>query len=142
LISASAPDAPIHLTLVGRHAGAHPGLRVHRVQSLARRDVRILDGLRVTAPARTLLDLAAVVHPAVLARAVADAIARNLVRERDLKDQLARNPGRPGTPALRAAAGLEGGPALTRSEAERRLLRLIRAAGLPAPEVNVRVWRL
>jgi very-short-patch-repair endonuclease len=31
------------------------------------------------------------------------------------------------------------GPALTRSEAERLLLRLVRAAGLPPPEHNVRV---
>ena len=31
------------------------------------------------------------------------------------------------------------GPAITRSEAERRLLELIRAAGLPEPETNVRI---
>jgi very-short-patch-repair endonuclease len=44
---------------------------------------------------------------------------------------------RRGSRALRAA--LDGEPALTRSEAERRLLALIRAARLPRPETNVRV---
>jgi very-short-patch-repair endonuclease len=34
---------------------------------------------------------------------------------------------------------LARGPALTRSEAERRLLALVRAGGLPEPEVNVRL---
>lgn len=42
-----------------------------------------------------------------------------------------------GARALRAA--LDNDPGLTRSEAERRLLRLIRAADLPAPLTNVRV---
>ena len=45
--------------------------------------------------------------------------------------------GSPGRPALRRALHIE--PALTRSEAERRLLDLIRAARLPRPETNVRV---
>jgi very-short-patch-repair endonuclease len=135
------PDAEIEITLVAHHAGTRPGIRVHRVSSLARKDVRTLDGLRVTTPARTLLDLAAVVRPAPLERALADALARNLVSERQITDQLTRNPGRPGTPTLRAAAGLDGGPALTRSEAERRLLALIRAADLPIPHTNARVCR-
>ena len=34
---------------------------------------------------------------------------------------------------------LEHEPRLTRSKAERRMLRLIREAGLPAPETNVRI---
>jgi very-short-patch-repair endonuclease len=40
---------------------------------------------------------------------------------------------------LRAALEREGGPAFTRSEAERRLLALVRAAGLPPPRVNPRL---
>ena len=136
---AAAPDAPIVITIVGRHAGNHPGVRVHRVRSLARKDVRTLDGLRLTSPARTLFDLAAEARPSTVERALADAFARNLVKERDIEDQLERSPGRAGTPALRAAAGLDGGPALTRSEAERRFLALIRAAELPMPRTNVRI---
>jgi very-short-patch-repair endonuclease len=48
-----------------------------------------------------------------------------------------RNPRRPGTSALLRALARE--PRLTRSQAERRLLALVRRAGLPLPETNVRV---
>jgi very-short-patch-repair endonuclease len=41
--------------------------------------------------------------------------------------------------AVRAILGQPGGLRLTRSEAERRLLRMIRAAGLPEPLANARV---
>ena len=62
-------------------------------------------------------------------------------------EALDRAPGRSGTATLRALLNDE--PTLTRSEAERRLRRLIRDAGLPPPESNVRllgfevdfVWR-
>lgn len=56
-----------------------------------------------------------------------------------LRDQLARNPGRPGTRALRSVLELPGGAAFTRSKAERGLLRLIRAARLPPPQADVQV---
>ena len=48
-----------------------------------------------------------------------------------------RAPSRRGAGALREL--LDGRPTLTRSEAERRLLALIRRARLPAPQTNVRV---
>jgi very-short-patch-repair endonuclease len=67
---------------------------------------------------------------------------RRLVRRRDLLDQLERNRGRAGTRALREILEVPGGPAPTRSEAERRLLRLVRSAGLPRPLVNTRVASL
>jgi len=51
---------------------------------------------------------------------------------------LERSPGRPGAPALRA---LVDDPVLTRSEAEARLLTLLRAADLPPTAVNARVGR-
>jgi very-short-patch-repair endonuclease len=41
--------------------------------------------------------------------------------------------------ALRSLLEADSRPALTRSEAEERLLTLIRASGLPQPEVNARV---
>jgi very-short-patch-repair endonuclease len=50
---------------------------------------------------------------------------------------LDRAPGRSGTATLRAL--LEDEPTFTRSEAERRLRRLILDGGLPPPETNVRL---
>jgi very-short-patch-repair endonuclease len=51
----------------------------------------------------------------------------------------ARSSGRHGARTLKTALQETHEPRLTRSEAERRFLDLIRAARLPAPETNVRV---
>jgi very-short-patch-repair endonuclease len=78
----------------------------------------------------------------VLECAIAEARAQRLVRDRDLLDQLARNRGRRGVAVLRQMLARERGPVLTRSEAERRIVRLFRAAALPQPEANARIHRL
>ncbi len=52
------PDV-IDVTVVGRRCRAKPGVRLHRLDELAARDVRWPNGLTVTAPARALLDLGA-----------------------------------------------------------------------------------
>jgi very-short-patch-repair endonuclease len=114
---------------------------VHRVDTLDRRDVRKLGGIPVTAPARTILDLAGVVGARELEQAMAEAQARRLVRRSDLLALLARNPRRPGIAALRTLLDPDHSPSLTRSEAEERFLALVKAAELPMPEVNVRIGR-
>ena len=129
----------IDVTIARRNPGARPGLRIHVVARLVRRDVRLHDRVPVTSPARTLLDLAAVIPPRDLERAVEEARVRRLVRPRQLLDVLERSPGRRGAGALRGL--LDGEPALTRSEAEIRLLGLLRAARLAPTAVNARVGR-
>jgi very-short-patch-repair endonuclease len=74
-----------------------------------------------------------------LTRAVEEAQVHHLVTDISLSEQFKRYPNLRGTPALREAIQME--PALTRSEAERRLLELIRAARLPEPQTNARVGR-
>ena len=59
------------------------------------------------------------------------------VADLSLNEQFSRYPAHRGTRALRQAIQFE--PKLTRSEAEQRLLELIRAARLPEPATNVRV---
>jgi very-short-patch-repair endonuclease len=136
------PDrgSAVDVTVVDSCARARTGVKVHLARRLEKRDVRRLDGIPVTTPARTLLDLAAVVSLDAFERALAEAEARQLVRERDLAEVLSRNGGRRGAGVLRAFLVGEGA-ALQRSGAERRLLTLVRAAGLPAPELNVRLGR-
>ena len=129
------------MTVPGRNPGRKPGIRVHRVRDLDRGDVRKLGGIPVTSAARTILDLAAVVSRRELERAMAEAYARRLARRRELASLLARRSSRPGARALKTLLDDAGAPALTRSEAEDRLLALIRAAEFPAPEVNVRIGR-
>jgi very-short-patch-repair endonuclease len=129
----------IDVTLVGRKCESRPGIRVHCVAALDRRDVRKLGGIPVTAPARTILDLAAVVTSRELERALAEADTRRLAPRTQLLSLLARVGARRGVGALRSLIEGDAGPALTRSEAEEQLLALIRAAELPSPELNVRV---
>jgi very-short-patch-repair endonuclease len=131
----------VEITVPGRNPGRKRGIGVHRVTRLDRRDVRRLGDIPVTSPARTIVDLATAVVSRDLERALAEAHARRLVRRSDLLPLLARRSGRPGVRVLRALIDDDAVPGLTRSEAEDRLLALIRAAELPAPEVNVRIGR-
>jgi very-short-patch-repair endonuclease/predicted transcriptional regulator of viral defense system len=133
---------PVEVTVPGRDPGRKRAIRVYRVGDLDARDVRSALGIPATSPARTLLDLAAVLPMGAIEGAIAEARAHRLVRDRDLFDQLKRSRGRRGVAALRQMLALERGPALTRSEAERRIVRLFRAAALPEPEANVRIHRL
>jgi hypothetical protein len=125
-----------HPAVTVRRAGgrAQAGIRVHRC-SLDPRDVTRHRGVPVTAPARTLLDLATVFAPSPLRRAVRQAYAARRVNQRELVELLARSGRRSGVRALRAI--VSDGPAPTRSELEDVVLDLILRGGLPMPDVNV-----
>jgi very-short-patch-repair endonuclease len=129
----------VEVSLIAREPSPRPGIRVHRVPSLDPRDRRRRSGLTLTAPARTLLDLGALLAPRALEQALAEALAHRLLSQRDLQAALARAPRRRGAAALRALLQREQGPALTRSAAEELLLAIVRAERLPEPESNVRV---
>ena len=120
----------------GREPRSRPGLRVHTVRALDPRDRRVHDGLLLTSPARTLLDLAATEPPDVLARAVREARVRWNVDQTDLEGAIARAGNRhPGIGRLLAATDTrEAAP--TRSALEREMLRLVDEAGLPRTVVN------
>jgi very-short-patch-repair endonuclease len=134
-------DAPqgdcIAVTVPRTWAPVRPGICVHRAASLTRRDRRLLRRVPISSPARTLLDLAALVELPELESLVADAERRTLIHTRELADQLERNPGRRGAATLRRLLERIERPALTRSEAERKMLATLRAGGLPSPQTNV-----
>ena len=132
---------PVDVTVPGRDPGRKPGIEIHRARKLRPRDVRRLGGIPLTAPARTLLDVAALLAFDDLVVAFADARQRQLLPDRDVAELLARSRGRRGAKALRRVVELGNGDGLTRSQAERRLLALVRAAGLHLPKANARVGR-
>ncbi len=127
----------ITLTLVAKDRVARAGLRVHRVKSLDHRDLRLHEGLPVTSPARTVVDLAATESAAELEQVLAIAQARNLASAGEIRAAVERVPGRKGATSL--ARLLESGDAggFTRSSAERRMRALLRKAELPQPQANV-----
>lgn len=112
------------------------GVRLHRVR-LHDAQVMPLGPLRVTSPARTLLDLSMCLTPVELERALAHAMRERLVNASRMRQFLRIHARRAGSRVLRVL--LDSGPAFTRSEAESRFLDLVRRAELPAPAVNVRV---
>lgn len=127
-------------TTAARGAGT-PAVRVVRTRVLEPQDVHFEGWLPLTSPARTLLDLAGLEDDETLEEAVAAAQVHRLVREEDLREQLARSNGRRGAKALRRLLDRLAPPAATRSKAERLLVRLVRRAGLPEPLVNAKIGR-
>ena len=132
----SPPSHVMHVT-IGRDVRTRGGIRVHRVGHLDPRDASRRHGIPVTSAARTLLD--ATDPQRELNRSVDEARIHRQVTDRSLNEQFSRYPRHPGTPALRDAIRTE--PKLTRSEAERRLLELIRSARLPEPLTNASAGR-
>lgn len=128
---------PMHVTVSGRDARGPAEIMVHRVKDLHPADRTSRHGIPVTSPARTLLDLASHVSARDLNRATDEARVHHLVTDLTLNEQFQRYPHHRGIAALTNA--IQNDPKLTRSEAERRFLELIRAARLPEPETNARV---
>ncbi len=128
----------VEVTLIGRNAHQRPGLKIHRVAAIAPVDVRRHLDLPVTAPARTLVDLAGCVSALDLENALAESRARNLTSDAQILAATARLPGRAGAAKLRELLD-SGTTALTRSKAERKLIALLRAADLPQPLANATV---
>jgi very-short-patch-repair endonuclease len=105
------------------------------------RDTMTRDGIRVTKPLRTLLDLAAVIKDeAELERAIRQAIYRKLTTTTLLAEAVQSRPGRRGTKRVRnALINLGEAPGLTRSPLEDKFLRFLRRHRLPMPELNARI---
>ncbi len=125
---------PVEVTIPGSGTRRIDGVRVHRSRSLGRRDVLTRGGIRVTSPARTLLDLAAVLPEEALRRAARQAQALRLVTVRELLEIAQRCKGHRGAARLRAVVA--GGPAPTVSTLEDDLLDLLDRAGIERPEIN------
>ncbi len=132
------PTAPVEV-LGTKRKGAQSGITIHHTLHLDRIDVRIRDGVPVTSPARTIVDNAGDLTDRELERALDEALVQNLVRLNQIADALDRLPGRTGTKRLRHLIAAHRELTLTRSELEELFLELIRRAGLPQPQVNVRV---
>jgi very-short-patch-repair endonuclease len=130
-------DAPVEVSTPGRHALSRPGLQMHRIPPLRDDEATTLHGIPLTTSARTVLDLAMVLTPHELERALASALRHGL-EEHQLRALLARHPRRAGAPCLRSLLG-EGNLAFTRSHAEEVFLATLDRGGLPKPETNVRV---
>lgn len=138
-------DAPTEITVVGDRHCRMTSVVVHRTDTVADVDVSLRSGIPVTTPARTLLDLGAVVPASLVEPALEDALMRRLVNFLLLANTLERlgGRGRRGAAVLRALVE-ERDPATvpTQSVLEDELLRVLWRGGLPAPVRQYQVGRV
>jgi len=117
----------------------HPReVRVHRRYGLRPADLSHLRLIPLTAPIRTLLDLATQLDAASLERAVNEADRLDLIDIEALRSTLGAYRGERGVARLRALLD-QRTFRLTDSELERRFLRLVEAAQLPMPVTGKRL---
>jgi very-short-patch-repair endonuclease len=101
-------------------------------------DHTVVDGIPVTSPARTVLDLAPGESRRDLDRLLQRADDNELLDRRRFDALLARAGGHPGRSKLAdALRTFKPEQATLRSDLERRFRRLVLAAGLPRPQTNV-----
>jgi hypothetical protein len=129
-------DSPLHVTVTEGDPRPH-GITVHRCRTLTRWDLTVQRGIRVTSPARTLLDCAPGLTDRALTRTVNDARLARLLRPAQLAELLSRNPNHPGAQRLAPFAASTQGP--TRSEFEDRFAALCARYSLPTPTFNVMI---
>lgn len=123
------------VTVLGDVHRRHDGVLVHRTQCLDRADVRFRQGIPLTSPARTCLDLGMVLDEREHRSAVRRAQSRDHVTIPELAEVLRRLAPRRGCAALRRI--IATGRAPTRTVLEDVVLDLILSGGLVRPDVNV-----
>jgi hypothetical protein len=129
---------PFHLLLPRERSLARWNTRIHRSQRIDLIDTAEVDGMPVTSPVRTLLDLARVLPSDQLAACV-DSALRDGGTNEDLlhrRIEALRSQGRFGLPLLHEVLA---GHEVTRggqSWLEREYLRLISRAGVPRPDTQ------
>jgi REase_MTES_1575 len=133
--------ASIHVTVL-TYGGRlrRPGIVVHRSRALAPAAVADRDAIAVTSVARTLVDLAGMLAPGPLERAVERSLALRLFDLTSVRAAIdARSTVRGASALARVVAGIHDEPALTRSELEALMRDVCAAHGIESPEVNARV---
>jgi len=116
-----------------------PGINIHRPKRLIGRDFRKHLDIRVTSPARTLLDCAPTLTDKALKRAYNDGRRSEQARLRPhhIQDVIDRFPNHPGVKRLKPLLEIKGGP--TRSEWEDAFPAFCRQYGLPEPVLSTPV---
>jgi very-short-patch-repair endonuclease len=115
------------------------GLHIHQA-GLAADEITLHRGIPVSTPARTLLDLAAVLTAQQLERAATEAEIRRLGSPTALADLVGRHPRPPGTPAIRRLLETRAiGRHVTKQELELRFLALLDAHGIERPRINAKI---
>jgi very-short-patch-repair endonuclease len=129
----------VEVTVPRRRRRRIAGVRIHRVRDLRADELTRIDGIPVTTPARTLLDLAETARGRVVEQAYATALRMRLVTSDAMRAIVERHPTHRGAPLWQRLLAQHDTPSFTRSRAEEKLLALTQKALLPRPELNVQI---
>ncbi|HET9074799.1 MAG TPA: type IV toxin-antitoxin system AbiEi family antitoxin domain-containing protein [Solirubrobacteraceae bacterium] len=130
------PEGVDILVPAGQGGGRRPGIRVHRSQDRARFAPSWVDEVPVQAPAWVLLELAALLTCRALELALDEAFATGRVNRDEVCAVVTARPNAPGAGTLRALLRARGVGNPSASVGQERLLAIVRAAGLPDPEMD------
>jgi predicted transcriptional regulator of viral defense system len=129
----------VHVTTPRRSRTGPAGIRLHRVRCLDDDEVTSIRGIPVTTVARTVIDLTDVLGTQRLARVLREADYLRLLDLSAVDGAMVRAHGRKRLANLEAALEIHRPTTVLRSELEHRFLALCRPAGVPEPELNVRI---
>lgn len=124
-----------------RRSNRFPGVTVHQLTDLTAEDTTRVLGLPVTNPTRTILDLAAVLPPGLLASCLDQTVRMRLTTYEQTADCLERTArkGKPGVTKLRSVLKPRlGGNFVAESVLETRLFGVLHEGGLPTPTTQYR----
>jgi hypothetical protein len=138
------PKGPPSVLLPSHIRRDHARITIHRARHLPSADRAVRDRIPVTSVSRTLVDLAGVLDPDALRRAVEEADRLRLLRLPALSAACEHANGRRGIGALRLILADYAAPPPTFSPLEDRFLDFCREHGVPLPEMNVTLagWRV
>jgi Protein of unknown function (DUF559) len=95
------PSGHVEVSVRGSTRARRPGLRVRRRLALAPEDVTERNGIPLTTPVRTLVDLATELGAVAIERAINEADKRDLIDPETLRSRLEAHAGEPGVRLLR-----------------------------------------
>lgn len=121
--------ATLEVTAPAEHR--RPGIHTHRSGTLGSSEVRTHQGIRLTAPVRTVIDLQPRLSDARLCRTIDDLRVVGHLRSAGFSELCARS-----SRVMRLLGDVEG---FSRSELEDRFRAFLVEYGLPLPEFNVRL---
>src|ERR1700729_1959310 len=85
------PPKQVEVSVVGRYCDSRRGIRVHRIQSIDESERQRHEGLWISSPARTVLEVAATASRDEVADVVNEGHGLRLFTRRDLEAVLRRN---------------------------------------------------
>ena len=134
----------VDITVGGGGRKDRDGIRFHRSVCLIDADVGVYDGIPITSPARTLLDLATVLTRGELAWVYNEALIQRHTTPAEVGELLTRTHGHPGSRLLKAIVERDEHPQRADSHLERVVLEALRRGGVEEPRMGAVIggWRV